>query len=62
MKQRSFVRKAKKTFILDSIAELFLGIVQTPLMDLFVKKKRKKKFKAKAANYFHIKSSRLTVS
>ena len=61
MKQRSFVRKAKKTFILDSIAALFLGIVQTPLMDLFVKKK-KKKFKAKAANYFHIKSSRLTVS
>ena len=49
MKQRSFVRKAKKTFILDSIAELFLGIVQTSLMDLFVKKKEEKKFKAKAA-------------
>ena len=33
MKQWRFVRKAKKTFILDSIAEVSLGLVQTPLMD-----------------------------
>ena len=56
MKQRSFVRKAKKTFILDSIAELFLGIVQNTSDGSFREKKRKKKFKAKAANYFHIKA------
>ena len=52
MKQRSFVRKAKKTFILDSIAELFLGIVQTPLMDLFVKKKEKKNLRRKPLTIF----------
>ena len=33
MKQWRFVRKAKKTFILDSIAEVSLGLVQTSLMD-----------------------------
>ena len=33
MKQWRFVRKAKKTFILYSIAEVSLGLVQTPLMD-----------------------------